>query len=151
QYRQAHPPRRLSLVCPSDSGEKRGFTAVTRTAEEPAQTVNVEQCFVPATHTPGDAKLPSVSGSSGRLVVERPRDDRPEPSYPGQVFAEAQHPYAEAMQAFVAASSATTRVATDGPAAAPSRKTVQTTLRHQAAALRAHRRALRQQRREEDA
>lgn len=106
---------------------------------------------MPARHTPADAKLPSVSGSSGRLVVERPRDERPEPSYPGQVFAAPQHPYTEAMQTFVAASSATTPPATDSPAAAPSRKAAQRALRQEAATLRAQRRTIRQQRRDEDA
>jgi hypothetical protein len=35
------------------------------------QTVNVDLCFVPANHVT-ELKLPAVSGSSGRLVVERP-------------------------------------------------------------------------------
>lgn len=48
-------------------------------------------------------KLPAVSGSSGRLVVERLRDDQ-ERQYPGRVFEDQSLGYAEAMRAFVAAS-----------------------------------------------
>src|SRR5262249_33665026 len=134
QHRQTHPPRRLSLAFPSDSGEKGGFAPVTRTAEEPGQTVNVDLWFVPATHTPTDAKLPSASGSSGRLLVERPRDARSESAYPGQIFA-AEHPsYAEAMQAFVAASSATPAPAPEAaatPGDALSAKAAQHALRQE--------------------
>jgi transposase InsO family protein len=116
--------------------------------------VNVDLCFVPATHSPADAKLPSVSGSSGRLVVERPRDDRAEPAYPGQIFAAAQPTYSEAMQAFVAASSATPTLAPDAAAApgdALPPKAAQQALRQEAAALRDQRRTMRQQRRHQDA
>ena len=48
-------------------------------------------------------KLPAVSGSSGRLVVERLKDDE-EPQYPGRVFEDQSLDYAEAMQAFVTTS-----------------------------------------------
>jgi transposase InsO family protein len=41
--------------------------------------------------------LPAVSGSSGRLVVERIRSQDEEPQWPGQVFAEAGMDYEEAM------------------------------------------------------
>jgi transposase InsO family protein len=112
--------------------------------------VNVDLCFVPATHTPSDAKLPAVSGSSGRLVVERPQTERPEPAYPGQVFAAPQHTYLEAMQAFVSAST-TPAPPTAASADLPAHKAQQQALRDQAAALRDQRRAMRQQRRQEDA
>jgi transposase InsO family protein len=112
--------------------------------------VNVDLCFVPATHTPAEAKLPAVSGSSGRLVVERPHHERPEPAYGGQVFAAPQHTYSEAMQAFVTASIATATPAA-APADLPPRKAAQQALRHQTAALREQRRARRQQRRQEHA
>jgi transposase InsO family protein len=48
-------------------------------------------------------KLPAVSGSSGRLIVERLKDDQ-ERQYPGRVFEDQSLDYAEAMQAFMAAS-----------------------------------------------
>ena len=74
-----------------------------RTAEEPGQTVNVDLCFVPATHTVA-SKLPAVSGSSGRLVIEAPLDAAVPPTYPGRLFEEAALSYEEAMHAYVAAS-----------------------------------------------
>jgi transposase InsO family protein len=135
--------------------EKRGERVVTRTAERPGQTLNIDLCFVPACHTT-DVKLPSVSGSSGRLVVERCGDEAPAPSYPGQVFADQERPYAEVMHAFVAASQdgateiAPTRAATEKPPAevppASSRA-----LRLQQAELRAHRRQVRERRKQEAA
>jgi transposase InsO family protein len=112
--------------------------------------VNVDLCFVPATHSPSDAKIPAVSGSSGRLVVERPQTERPEPAYPGQVFAAPQHTYPEAMQAFVTASTSPASP-TAAPADLPAHKAQQQALRHEVAALRDQRRAVRQQRRQEDA
>ena len=47
------------------------------------------------------AKLPAVSGSSGRLVVERVKTETVEADYPGAVFANKQLDYAQAMYAFV--------------------------------------------------
>lgn len=44
---------------------------VVRRAEEPGQTLNVDLCFVPACREEVAYKLPAVSGSSGRLVVEQ--------------------------------------------------------------------------------
>ena len=41
--------------------------------------------------------MPAVSGSSGRLVVERIRSQDEEAQWPGQVFAEAGLDYEEAM------------------------------------------------------
>jgi len=75
----------------------------SRTAAEPGQTVNVDLCFVPATHELA-RKLPAVSGSSGRLVIEAAVDPAARPTYPGRIFEDAELSYAEAMQAFVAAS-----------------------------------------------
>jgi transposase InsO family protein len=48
-------------------------------------------------------KLPAVSGSSGRLIVERPKTEADQQSWPGQVFANPELSYEEAMQAYVAA------------------------------------------------
>ena len=41
-----------------------------RTADKPEQSVNIDLCFIPATHETHEvvSKLPAVSGSSGRLV-----------------------------------------------------------------------------------
>lgn len=41
-----------------------------RIAEEPGQAINFDLCFVPASHE-AEVKLPAVSGSSGRMVVEQ--------------------------------------------------------------------------------
>lgn len=51
-------------------------------------------------------KLPAVSGSSGRLVIEQPEDTESKQTWPGQVFANQNLDYTEAMLAFVTASSA---------------------------------------------
>jgi len=69
---------------------------VVRTAERPGQALNVDICYVPEQHTIQE-KLPAVSGSSGRLVVERIRSQNEEVRWPGQVFAEAGLEYEEAM------------------------------------------------------
>jgi transposase InsO family protein len=142
------------LVSIRDSREKRGFTPVTQTAEQPGQTVNVDLCFVPATRTSHEAKLPAVSGSSGRLVVERPALKRAERQYPGRVFDDPQYSYSEAMHVFVAAS---TPLALPVDPAAPAvldeaaaRQAEQRTLRQEAARLREQRRSIRQQRQQED-
>jgi transposase InsO family protein len=116
--------------------------------------VNVDLCFVPATRTANDAKLPAVSGSSGRLVVERVREQTAEPSYPGRAFDDPRRSYTEAMQAFVAASAYAPLAGTPEPSASdmgPDRQAQQRLLRQQAAALRAERRTIRQQRQQEDA
>jgi transposase InsO family protein len=83
-------------------GEKKPPEAVVRSAEQPGQAVNVDLCFVPAEHACQE-KLPAVSGSSGHLVVERSKQDGEEPRWPGQVFAEAELDYTEAMLQYVEA------------------------------------------------
>ncbi len=90
---------------PDADGEKGGPSGLSRTAEEPAQTVNVDLCFVPATHETA-GHLPAVSGSSGRLVVSRPHDGATtsERTWPGRVFEDPDLEYVAAMQTFVAAS-----------------------------------------------
>jgi len=98
-------------------------------------------------------KLPAVSGSSGRLVVERPADERAAPTWPGQAFDDPSQDYAAAMAAFVAASrAAPAPAAVPGEAAAaPSDRAARRALRHEEAALRAARRQERAQRRQADA
>ena len=65
--------------------------------------MNVDLCFVPASHQVAE-RLPAVSGSSGRLVVaSTERRDQSKP-WPGQVFAAGELSYSEAMLAFVQAS-----------------------------------------------
>lgn len=119
----------------------------------PGQTINVDLCLVPADHAL-DHKLPAVSCSSGRLVVERDSASAVPPDYPGQAFADPELAYADAMQAFVAASGAPAarrdEAATDAAATTTTRATRQA-LRQDARALRDQRRQVRTQRRLEDA
>jgi hypothetical protein len=68
----------------------------------PNQTVNVDLCFVPATHQAADALL-AVSGSSGRLIVSGPKETRAERTWPGRVFEQSDRSYREAMDGFIAA------------------------------------------------
>jgi len=100
-------------------------------------------------------KLPAVSGSSGRLVVERGSEQAPDPSYPGQVFGELARPYAEVMQAFVAAHASAAETAPQKPAgeavAAAEELALARAVRHEQAELRASRRQVRAQRTQEDA
>jgi transposase InsO family protein len=128
---------------------------VVRTAEEPGQTSNVDLCFVPATHN-AEVKLPAVSGSSGRLVVERPKEAAP--SYPGQVFAQPDLEYAQAMHQFRAASSeqtvqamANTQSATDESGRTATVREQKRALRQTEAELRVQRRQVRERRKQEDA
>ncbi len=87
-----------------ESQEKKDeLTFVSRTADQPGQTLNVDSCFVPAEHLPA-VKLPAVSGSSGRLVISALPRETAKPSSPGQVFADESLDYTEAMLQFVAAS-----------------------------------------------
>lgn len=85
-------------------GKKKVNLGASRTAEQPGQSLNVDLCFVPAEHEVSQ-KLPAVSGSSGRLVVER-RPEEAQKQWPGRVFEQEQLSYEEAMLKFVAASEA---------------------------------------------
>lgn len=62
----------------------------------------MDLCFVPAEHV-SQEKLPAVSGSSGHLVVERPRLEGAGPHWPGQVFAEVELDYQAAMRQYAEA------------------------------------------------
>ena len=83
-------------------GKKKVNPAAGRTAEQPEQTINVDLCFVPANHEVR-GKIPAVSGSSGRLVVARGKEEQ-ERDWPGRVFEDEKLSYEEAMLKFVAAS-----------------------------------------------
>ncbi len=134
---------------PRGTGKKRGPTGVSRTAEEPGQTINVDLCFVPATHLL-DQKLPAVSGSSGRLVVERAAAETTERTWPGRLFDDPDVAYADAMRAFVAASAAPNGGAPAAPCPeqteAPDLRDVIRALRQEEVLLRIQRRQGRGQR-----
>jgi transposase InsO family protein/transposase len=130
------------------------FETVSRTAEMPGQSLNIDLCFVPTDHE-DEVKLPAVSGSSGRLVVERVKSEAVEANYPGTVFANEQLDYAQAMEAFVAASKAKDEVTgSPKPADETEKLSVQAQkrlLRQQEMALALERSQIRAQRRQEDA
>jgi transposase InsO family protein len=121
----------------------------------PGQTVNVDLCFVPASHA-AELKLPAVSGSSGRLVIERLRDDGVPHDYPGRVFEDNELDYTQAMLAFAAASmnassEAPAPVTTAEEAEKRSLRVQRQALGHEAGQLREQRRQTRAQRKQEDA
>ncbi len=63
--------------------------------------MNVDICYLPVAHqTP--TKLPAVSGSSGHLVIERVTETPTPPTWPGQVFGDAELDYRDAMTEYVA-------------------------------------------------
>lgn len=68
----------------------------------PTQAVNIDLCFVPATHQAAEA-VPAVSGSSGRLIVSAPKEALGQRSWPGRVFEQSDLSYSEAMDRFIAA------------------------------------------------
>jgi transposase InsO family protein len=84
---------------------KKRKALANRTAEEGGQSINVDLCFVPYEHE-GEIKLPAVSGSSGKLVVERTTKEKEETWYPGQIFGDEELSYEEAMKQFVTDSQA---------------------------------------------
>ncbi len=99
-----------------------------------------------------EEKLLAVSGSSGRLVIERPKDESEERHWPGQVFNEVGLSYEEAMAEFVAASKAKS-TPESGPKSGQdlSFKEKNRTLRQAEEELRDQRRVVRDQRALEDA
>jgi transposase InsO family protein/transposase len=139
---------------PEAKSAKVKFEPVSRAAEMPGQSLNVDLCFVPAEHE-DEAKLPAVSGSSGRLVVERVKTEAVEADYPGAIFANEALDYAQAMYDFVAASKAKDEATTSPkPVAEAKNLSVQAQkrlLRHQETALALERSQIRAQRRQEDA
>jgi transposase InsO family protein len=109
---------------------------------------------VPATHE-AEQKLPAVSGSSGRLVVEQPHEEAAEKGWPGRVFEDESRDYVAAMLDFVAASQAkaepTTAEIRAESLVKASLKAQKRALRQEDEALRAERRVIRQRRKQEDA
>jgi transposase InsO family protein len=116
--------------------------------------VNVDLCFVPATHEVAD-KLPAVSGSSGRLIVERPQSETTEGEWPGCVFEDPALAYEEAMLDFVAASQERAHQPEPESKAEQadkgSLKAEKRALRHEETRLRDERRQIREKRKLEDA
>ena len=136
------------------SGQKKETKNVVRTAETPGQALNVDLCFVPVDHE-AEQKLPAVSGSSGRLVIEQLAESESERTWPGRVFEDKNLDYSEAMLQFVAASQAQSEqsasaetVENDEKGSLKAQKRV---LRQEESNLREARRVVRQQRKQENA
>ncbi|MFQ5874463.1 MAG: helix-turn-helix domain-containing protein [Dehalococcoidia bacterium] len=132
-----------------DKVETEAKKTVSRTAEEPGQSVNVDLCFVPATHEVSD-KLPAVSGSSGRLIVGGSKEDTSEADFPGRVFEQPELSYQEAMLKFVASSQAKPAESEKEQDNQASLKAAKRELRREEAQLRDERRQIRERRKLED-
>jgi transposase InsO family protein len=131
---------------------KKKFHPAVRTAEKPGQTMNIDLCFVPDRHE-AEQKLPAVSGSSGRLVVERRPEAKDEATFPGRVFEDKDRPYPQAMLDYLAASKQQEKPALSGQEVGenPSARVQKWILREEETRLRDERRALRKARAKEDA
>jgi transposase InsO family protein len=106
---------------------------------------------VPATHEV-TSKLPAVSGSSGRLIVERRQAETDQDQWPGRVFEDPKLSYEEAMLGFVTASREDEdRSGRQAEAAVGSLTAKKRTLRREEACLRDERRQIREKRKLEDA
>ena len=107
---------------------------------------------MPLTHEV-DIKIPAVSGSSGRLVVERSPSEKEERTWPGRVFENPELSYEEAMLDFAAASLEISRkVKKEGEKADDSSlKGQKQALRREEALLRDEHRQTREKRKLEDA
>jgi transposase InsO family protein len=82
-------------------GKKEAHKSIVRVAEQPGQTINIDLLFVPMRHEI-EEKLPTVSGSSGRLVVERTKAEKEVSCWPGLVFANGELDYQKAMSQYAA-------------------------------------------------
>ena len=138
----------------TESSTPKGPSGKARTAEKPGQCINVDLAFVPVSHET-EKKLPAVSGSSGRLVVERMAEDSEKvPQWPGRVFEDKTLSYEEAMERFVAASATQSKESEPGmpdSSEEASVKAQKLAIRQEEEELRSERRQIRNQRKQEDA
>lgn len=109
---------------------------------------------MPASHE-AEQKPPAVSGSSGRLIIEKPAEPESERTWPGRVFEDGNLDYRQARLQFVAASQAQPEQSTSAETAEndakKSLKAQKRALRQEESALREARRVIRQQRKQADA
>lgn len=118
---------------------------MTRHADEPGKTVNIDLCFVPVPAIgPAETEGETVTAAS---PAETEEADTPL-SYPGQVFADPERSYDEAMNAY-ADLRAQVEAQADQPEEDPL-KAERAALRTDEEALRIERRLLRQERKKED-
>ena len=137
----------------TENSPSKGPSGKARTAEKPCQCITVDLAFVPVSHET-EKKLPAVSGSSGRLVVEQLAEDTEKiPQWPGRVFEDTTLSYEEAMEKFAAASATQSK---ESEPAVPecceeaSVKAQKRAIRQEEEALRTERRQIRDQRKQED-
>jgi len=105
---------------------------------------------VPTHHEP-QVKLAAVSGSSGRLIVEGAKKETELHCWPGKIFEEPNLDYAEAMQAYVAATRERLSRPKSEKVAQGGRKAEKQALRRADEALRERRYQVRERRKQEDA
>jgi transposase InsO family protein len=110
----------------------------------------VDLCFVPVCHDL-QVKLPAVSGSSGRLIVERPKSETDQRSWPGLIFADPKLSYEDAMQAYVAATRDRLSRTRNEKVVRGGRKSEKQALWRANQAIREERYQVREQRKQEDA
>ena len=139
---------------PVSKPSKKNTVLVVRTAEKPGQTVNIDLALVPVNHE-AEEKLPAVSCSSGKLVVEKARGETSERQYPGRVFEQDALSYEDAMKEFIL-SSATQSGSSSEMSRSPEQleqdaiKAQKKALNLEEVQLRNDRRDVRKQREEED-
>ena len=105
---------------------------------------------MPIEHAP-KVKLPAVSGSSGRLVVERGSAKTQPPDWPGTVFTLPELSYEAAMQHYLAATCERLGYAKGEKAVATGHRAAKQALRRAEEALREERYQVRERRKQEDA
>jgi hypothetical protein len=95
-----------------------------------------------------------VSGSSGRLIVEQPKEEQEEKVWPGRVFEDESREYSEVMLDFVIACRAKSEPAmteiTSESSEKASLKAQKRALRQEEEKLRADRRIVREQRKQQN-
>ena len=137
----------------TETSSPKGPSGAARTAEKPGQCINVDLAFVPVSHE-AERKLPAVSGSSGRLVVERVAEDSEDaPQWPGRVFEDKSLSYEEAMESFAAASAGNSKDSQSGALDSSEDATIKAqkkAIHQEEEALRIERRQIREQRKQED-
>ena len=105
---------------------------------------------MPVSHD-AEVKLPAVGGSSGRLVIEQPEETESKRTWPGQVFANLDLDYEEAMLEFITASRAESEPLSSRPSPEIlSIKAQKCELHQEDQKIRDERRLVREQRRLED-
>jgi transposase InsO family protein len=95
-------------------------------------------------------KLPAVSGSSGRLVVERMRDETEPTTWPGWVFSCSELDYEEAMQVYITATRDRLKQSKSEAEIKVGRKAEKQALQREEERLREAHYHLREQRKQED-